>query len=208
MNTYAKADSAIRAMNRQNLKAFNRLKLIDYDELNVIRWVSDTYDASVALAKKRYQEVAYEAYIAALIEAKTAEAVASGMADDEITTDWVLDMLEEVDPVTLYAFLQETDRKKQRLIEALAVAQNKNAEIDKALRYWAKQTGQYAINSVDRARIDAFKAIGVKRVMWNTADDERVCEDCHPLDGQIFDIDKVPPKPHWGCRCWITPIID
>lgn len=208
MSIYGKADMAIREMNRANLKAFNRLKLANWDEMSVIRAVSDTYDASVALAKRKYIEVAVDSFIAALIETGMTEMVAFGMAHDEITTDWLLDMLEEADPVTLYVFLDETERKKQRLIEALSVAQNRSAEIDKALRYWARQIGQYAITVTDTARLDAFKAVGIKRVVWNTEDDDRVCEDCGPLDGQVFDIDAVPPKPHWGCRCWISPILD
>ena len=36
MDIYAGADKAIREMNRQNLKAFNALKLAKWDELNRI----------------------------------------------------------------------------------------------------------------------------------------------------------------------------
>ena len=205
---YDAADKAIREMNRANLKAFGRLKLAKWDELNVIRQVSAVYELSTALAKRKYAEIGMDAYIFALMEMGLSETVAHGMAQDEITNDWVLDMLEEADPVTLYIFLEEAERKKQRLIEALAVAHNRSAEIDKALRYWAKQIAQYAISVTDKARLDAFKAVGVKRVMWHTANDERVCEDCEPLDGQIFDIDKVPDKPHWNCRCYLTAVLD
>lgn len=205
---YDAADKAIRAMNRENLKAFGRLKLAKWDELSVIRQVSQAYDNSVSLAKRKYAEVAEEAFIAALVETGLTLAIAAGMAKDEITADWLLDMLEESDPVTLYIFLDEAERKKQRLIEALAVAQNKNAEIDKALKWWTKQLGQYAISVTDRARLDAFRSVGVKRVMWHTAEDERVCEDCKLLDGQVFDIDEVPDKPHWNCRCYLTAVLD
>lgn len=208
MSIYDFADKAIREMNRSNLKAFNRLKLSKWDELSVIRAVSDVYAASTALAKRKYTEIGIDAFVAALEEAGLEKQMAKGMAEDEITSDWTLDMLEEADPVTLYIFLDEAERKKQRLIEALAATQNKNAEIDKALRYWAKQTAQYTINATDRARIGAFKAVGVKRVMWHTEKDNRVCHDCAPLDGEVFDIDAVPPKPHLNCRCWITAAKD
>lgn len=206
MNLYAAADKAIREMNRANLKAFNRLKLAKFDELQVIRQIADTYDASIVLAKKKYLDIAIEAYIEALIEAEISRKRAQDMADDDITTDWVLDMLEESDPVTLYEFLSEAERKKQRLIEAIAASQNKSAEIDKALRYWTKQLAQYADNTVFNARLDAFKAIGISKVKWVTQGDERVCDECEPLDGKVFEIDKVPPTPHWGCRCYIVPV--
>lgn len=203
---YDAADKAIREMNRANLKAFGRLKLAKWDELNVIRQVSAVYELSTALAKRKYTEIGMDAYIFALMEMGLSETVAHGMAQDEITNDWVLDMLEEADPVTLYIFLEEAERKKQRLIEALAVAHNKGAEIDKALRYWTKQIAQYAISVTDKARLDAFKAVGVKRVMWNTNLDGRECDRCRELNGKVFDIDKVPPKQHYGDRCWLTPV--
>ena len=208
MNIYAEADSAIRTMNRKNLKAFNLLKLAKWDEISIIRAVSAAYEESARMAKRKYQEIAQGACLTALKEAGVSEAIASGMAMDEITTDWILDMLEEVDQVTLYAFLPEMERKKQRLIEALAAAQNRNAEIDKALRYWAVQVGQYADNSVYRARLDAFRITGIERVRWVTQKDERVCGDCDSLDEQIFQIDSVPPPQHIHCRCFIVPVLD
>lgn len=204
---YDNADKAIRAMNRQNLKEFGKLKLAKWDELNVVRAVRKTYDDSVRMAKRRYYEIAFEAFIVAMLEAKVRNEEATRKAEEVITNDWILDMLEEVDPVTLYAFLPETERKKQRLIEALAVATNRNAEIDKALRYWTQQIGQYADNSVFLARLEAFREAGIEQVVWVTQADDRVCEDCDALNGQIFDIDAVPVPPHWGCRCTLRVIL-
>ena len=53
MNIYARADEAIKQMNRQNLKAFNRLKLAKWDELNVIRKVNETYEQSTQRAIRK-----------------------------------------------------------------------------------------------------------------------------------------------------------
>ena len=205
---YEGADKAIREMNRMNLKAFNRLKLAKWDEISVIRAVGKTYDDSVQLARKKYYEIAIEAFIVAMYQAMVAPPEATEIAEKTITGDWVLEMLEEVDPVTLYIFLTEADRKKQRLIETLAATQHRNDEIDKALKYWTMQVGQYAITAVDRARLDAFKAAGVKQVMWNTNLDGLECDKCRELNGKVFPIDDVPPKQHWGDRCWLTPVID
>ncbi len=201
MSVYDGADKIIREMNRANLKAFNLLKLARFDEINLIRRIAENYDASVRLARKKYLMIAIDAYVAAMIECGISDRRATDMAYDEITADWVLDMLEEVDPVTLYAFLAETDRKKERLIEALTVAQNRNREIDRALRAWTGQIAQYADNSIHNARLEAFAAAGVDRVLWQDMEDDRVCKECHDLNGQIFDIRHVPPRPHWGCRC-------
>ena len=117
-------------------------------------------------------------------------------------------MLEETDFVTLYRFDNEVERKAQRLAEALSATDRWNDEIDKALRYWTLQVGQYAINAVDRARLQAFKDAGVKRVRWNTEKDERVCNECNALDGKVFDIDDAPAKMHIRCRCFYTCVFN
>lgn len=208
MNLYARADQAIKEMNRQNLKAFNKLKLAKWDELNVIRQVNATYEESTRRAILKYYEIAVEAYIVALYQMKMDRKRATEMADETIDLTWVYEFLEDVDPVTLYEFFSERDRKKQRLIEALTATNNRNAEIDKALRYWTRQVAQYADNSVFYARLQAFRDAGVEKVMWNTQRDERVCEECGPMDGEIFNIENVPNPPHWGCRCYLTSVID
>ena len=206
---YDVADKAIKAMNRANLKAFGQLKLAKWDELKVVKLVGKTYDDSANEARRWYKQIGIEAYERALIECGRSRKDASVTARKKITGDWILDMLEESDPVTLYVFLTETDRKKQRLIEALAATDNKPAEIDKALRYWTMQVGQYADNTVSRARIEAFRDAGVREVVFHTQEDDRVCNDCNPLDGQTFPIDEAPQPPlHRNCRCWLGPALD
>lgn len=207
MNIYQGADKVIKEMNRKNLKAFNLLKLARFDELNVIRRVDATYDASVREAKRKYYEIAVEAYIVALYEARIDRVKAHEMADDTITDMFILGILEDVDPVTLYAFLPETERKKQRLSEALAATSAPAKEIDKALRYWTVQIGQYAITSVDRARLQAFKDAGIEKVKWITQEDERVCYTCGARHERVYPVDNVPPKPHIACRCYLVPVL-
>lgn len=192
-------------MNRENLKAFGLLKLAKFDEINVVRLVTSLFDESVRRAKQRYYEIAFDAYIVALLSAGKENRAATRMAESDITQDWVLDMLEEVDPVTLYSFMAETERKKQRLIETLSVAQNRNAEIDRALKRWTVQVGQFADNSVYRARIEAFSAAGIENVRWVTQKDNRVCTECDDLDDRVFPIEEVPPPQHIHCRCYIVP---
>ena len=50
-----------------------------------------------------------------------------------------------------------------------------------------------------------YRQVGVKKVKWLIADDERTCHICRPLDGKVFGIDEVegPPKPP-GCRCYVA----
>ena len=205
---YAGADRAVKQLNRKNLQLFGRLKLAKFDEITLLREVNDVYAQSETMARQRYWEVAVDAYIMAYLLCGKDNREATERADLTITGDWALDILEMVDPVTMYRFTDEADRKAQRLTEALSVAQNKSAEVDKALKYWAAQIGQYAITIVDAAMIQAFQDAGVEEVQWHTKEDERVCEECEDLDLKIFPIEKVPNKPHWGCRCWLTPVTD
>ena len=202
---YKYADKAIRDMNRRNLRSFDKLKQLRFDELIILQSVSKTYSDSINLAKKRYWQIATDAYIEALVLAGIDREKAEDMAEDSITEDWVLDMLEEYDPVTLYQFLPEAERKKQRLVEALIAAHDKGQEVERALRLWTRQIAHYADKSVDEGTIDAFKKAGVKKVKWVTADDEKVCRVCRERNGKIYPIEKIPARPHYHCRCTWEP---
>ena len=199
---YDYADILIREMNRRNLRLFGRLKLLKLDELNVMRTVSKTYDESAALAKSRFKSIYEDAYEAAYLLAAGKEKE----VDESVVDDWLLDMLEDYDAVTHYRFDEETERKKARTAEALIATKIESREVDKALRFWSLQISQYADRSVDDGRIQAFKDAGVKRVVWRTEEDSRVCADCDELEGKVFDIDNVPEKVHFRCRCWVDPI--
>lgn len=199
---YEACDRAIQEMNRENLKSFGKLKLAKWDQLNVVREVTKMYHESERRARQKYYEVAFEAYLLAMAMCDVEPKKAHAMAEKAITGEWVDEILEQTDPVTLFRFHSETDRKAYRLIEAMGAAANRNAEIDKALRLWSKQLGQYAINYTDYAAVKAFEDAGALMVEWISQHDDRVCHECHALDGQIFRIDEIPRKPHWGCRCF------
>lgn len=206
--TFEAADRAVRDMNKRNLRAFDGLKTLKFDELNVMRSVKKVYDDAVRIAKRRYRQLAMDAYIASLILAGISPEEAEERAEDSITEDWVLDMLEDYDAVTHYRFDTEVDRKKQRLAEAILSQNDKVAEVNKALRLFSQQLAQYADNSVIRATLDGYRDAGVKKVRWETEDDERVCRTCGKRNGKVYAIDRVPPAPHWRCRCQLWPVID
>ena len=193
-------------MDRENVEAFGRLKMAKWDELHIIRTVVAVYTQSAKRARKRYFGVAWDAYLIGLMLCEMDVDKAQQMVEKEITLTWVDDILKRVDPVTQFRFDKETDRKAYRLAETLEVTTERQKAVDKALKYWSRQLGQYAINFTDYAMIKAFEDAGVKQVMWVTQRDERVCGECDDLDGQIFDVDKIPPKPHWGCRCQLMPV--
>jgi len=52
------------------------------------------------------------------------------------------------------------------------------------------------------------REVGVKKVKWLTAHDERTCPECAPLDGRVFKIDEAPGPPrHPGCRCSLVSVL-
>ena len=201
---YGACDKAIQAMNRQNLEAFGRLKMAKWDEINVIRTVVSVYRESARRARRRFYEVAFEAYLLMCAVCDIDPKMAHAMAEKAITEVWVDAILSRTDFVTLYRFDSETERKAYRLAETLEVSADRDAEINKALRYWSQQLGQYAINFTDYAMIQAMEDAGIKYAEWVTMKDERVCQECGSLDGQVFALDEIPPK-HYGCRCRLKP---
>ena len=221
VNYYEAADKAIQRMDRDNLRAFGKLKLADFDSINVIRTVLGLYRKQAKRARKEYRWIGLEAYLLGLIftEKDFTEAEARQMAKDAITDEWVDNIMKETDFVTLYRFESEMDRKARRLIEGIAVtADDSYAEdagtasrrtrgslIDQALKAWVAQLAQYAINVTDYAMMQAYDDAGVKEILWEDAEDQRVCEECHSRDGKTYLIDEVPPKPHVRCRCRMMP---
>lgn len=206
MEMYARADKAIRQMNRTNLRLFGKLKILPIDELNVMSATKAVYGESIRTAKKKYLNIGYWAFIDAMLLAGAILKDAEKQVGKVIVPEWVTGILKDFDPVTLYRFMNEAERKRVRLAEAMIASNKRNREIDKALRYWTLQTSQYAINVTDRATIAGYKAAGVKKVKWVTERDEKVCDACDVLDGAIFDIDNVPPKQHYNCRCTVVPV--
>ena len=206
VNVYAACDQAIHAMNVANVRDFGKLKLAKWDEIKIIRTVTAVYRSSVKRARKRYYEVAFEAYVLGCMMCGEDPKTAHIMAEKAIDEKFVDSILEQSDFLTLYRFNSEAERKAYRLAEALEVAENRNLEIDLALKAWSKQLGQYAINFTDYAMIQAFQDCGVEFVRWVSVPDERRCHECRALDGQEFRINELPVKPHLNCRCHWVPV--
>lgn len=62
----------------------------------------------------------------------------------------------------------------------------------------------------ERAKLDAFDNMGIKKVRFLTRMDFRVCSICQPLNMQVFDINGltyIPPL-HPRCRCCLSPVYE
>lgn len=162
--------------------------------------------------KQAYIEIAAGASEEAAEDIKEA----TGVIVKPITTDgkYVDGILNEYNAVTGYLYYPEADRKRARLAEALIAAviaglrADYHKELHKFANLWHTQTLQYGETVVDKTRLDTFKKNGIRRVRWVTQGDEKVCKECKERNGKIYDVDNVPEKPHYRCRCWIMPVLE
>ena len=112
---YASCDRAIKVLNRESLREFNKLKLADFKSTNVIRTVRKMYRKLAKKAEEEYLDVGYDAYLYAMMMCDIDRKEALKMVDDAITGEWIRQILEETDFVTLYRFDSETASGQSRL---------------------------------------------------------------------------------------------
>lgn len=166
-----------------------------FDELNVISTSKKMYkeldaqarDAFLDLAKKRYRDI-----------------VKGGK--QPITAAWIATMLGSYNAVMKYMWDHEVDRKRSRMAEAVIASSTPLRELLSARNLWIRQAQQFTILVEDAAILDAYEALGVKKVQWNTEQDGRVCSECKSRNGKVYRIGNIPPKPHPNCRCYLTPV--
>lgn len=206
MDFYKQTDKAISNLQRKAILRFREAKkraaLLKWDELNVIKTARELYDGLDGDNRKMYIELARKVYKEAL------DRVGEEQEAEEITEMWLLDFLSRDDPVTKYRYTNEVPRKRDRLAEAWNAGGDREKEGKRALLYWAQMTRQYAEECTDEAALKAYRDAGVAKVQWVTEGDEKVCRICRERNGNIYPIDEVPVKPHWGCRCVLRPVLE
>jgi SPP1 gp7 family putative phage head morphogenesis protein len=197
LDIYKQADKVAEYLTKQYVREFGKYRnIMSFDAANVIK-----------KSKKLYEwldKVTREAYI------MLARMVYSAYADDDddLPEVWLSGLLDDYDPVTKYVYTNEWERKRQRFAESVISSTDKPFDYGMALRLLTQQGSQYTITVADRAQFDAFKKNGIKKVMWDSENDTRVCHECHSRHRKVYAIDKVPPKPHYGCRCHLIPIVE
>lgn len=203
-NQYFLSDKASSLLNRKAVRRFEtarrKLALLSFDELNVIKTFNTLYSNLAADNKKAFTDLAIMAYEDAAERELDDE-------EDELIAIWLMSkVLDKPNPVTGYIYTKEVERKRDRATESINASTKKRQEFQKALRFWSRQTSEYCDIVTDEATLKAFRDSGIKKVKWLTEKDDRVCPVCGPRDGKVYDIDKVPPKPHVNCRCWLEPV--
>jgi len=176
-----------------------------FDELNVLYKDIERYGRSM------YKAIAEEAYND---EAKQRRG---------LEEDFMLLILDEPNIYTTVTYTNELERRAERFAEQITAAINRSlqsedrtnengvkipleSEIRKLFKKeYASMTlfiDSYMVDTVDRAREQAFKDDDVRRVRWVTRMDGRECDYCRSLNGHVFPVNRVPTKPHPHCRCY------
>lgn len=189
----------------------NRLNVLKFDEINsrntgekaVFKYVKKSYADLYDECIEMYEAIAKQMY----------NYVRKGDKYKFDEKKFVKEFIKNSDRVTKYIFKDETDRKRSRLLEALLAVmldgkKTFRAELEVAMKLWSKQTLQTADDIAIASLLQAYKDAGVKKVVWHTQEDEKVCDECHELDKKVFDINNIPEIPqHYACRCYVTPYL-
>ena len=193
---YELADETAKSLRTEIIKSFRKTKERIYNlPPSTIDQIHLLYERILDLSVKAYMSLAEEAY------------------GGEITEAWILGILDDYDPVVKYVFINEIERKGERLAEAVISSAKENStvntpavkkEFSKGLSYVTWQTDVFTITVEGAARIRAMKEAGVEKVVWHTSEDEHVCEECEKRNKVVYPINAIPPKPHPNCRCYVT----
>lgn len=208
---YKFADLRIDELNKLTLERFETAKRqlkrkkdgVLFDALLVSQVLTELYEQLDA-------DTRYELYLLADEQYDTfAQELGVEELDEGFEDLFLENILSKPDPITRYTYDTEILRKRDRAIEginAVTGSLKKQFELDKAMRFLNQMQQQYIDNVAYEAAIKAFKDAGVKYVRWVTQKDDKVCADCEAKDGKIYPITSVPPRPHWRCRCFCTPL--
>lgn len=197
---YERADKVAEYLTKQYVREFGKYNNIgDFDALNVIKKSKKLYDWLDKITREAFLMMANLVYKDEANE------------DGDLAEAWLSGVLDDYDPVTKYIYSNEWERKRQLFAEGIISSPTKAEEKDElrlSMRYLTRQAVQYTITVADRAQLDAYRNNGIRRVRWDAESDTRVCDICHSRHNRVYDISNVPPKPHYGCRCHLIPIVE
>lgn len=205
---YKLADKALSILNKKVVTRFRRTKqaltVCDFDELNVYTGLTALYKQLSLDCEDMFRQLAAERYREMYLFLRRKNPSAKDV--DFLVEMYLAGLLKEPSEVTKYTWETESLRKRDRAIESVNASQTqteKDAELQKAMRYWSKQNGFYIDIIADDMAIQAMKDCGVKFVRWNAERDHKVCRECEDRRDHIYPINDIPLK-HPRCRCWLT----
>lgn len=210
---YKHLDTLLAKAKKKLRTEFNRLGLLGFDELNVVNTKNITkamFDRLLSENEKMYRKAADKAYSKA-----KHTAVDAGYREEEkkeLGGEWLIGVLLGYNLVTGYVYDREAERKRLRLNEQILTAREYddrqlfNSSLQRTANLWWTQTSQYGITVVDKATLQAYEDMGVKKVRWKSVIDGRECKVCRERHNKTYKISEVPEKAHYNCRCYLEPV--
>lgn len=194
---YKDTDVILKLLYKEFVRIFNKARsIVKFDEVNILSYSQSMYTELDMLVRKYLLALANKVY------RKHREAPTRY---DGLEMPWVMGWLDDYNPVTKYVYTHEVERKRARFAEGVIASPTPLKEVEVSLRYWSNMATQYANDITDQAMLEAYRDDGVKFVQWVTVEDERRCIKCAARHLKVYPIDKIPPKPHIGCRCYLVP---
>ena len=219
---YEQTDKSLKRLKKKISREFSKLYEMPFDELsvrNTTKITIELYERLTEANKEEYEDIVEDAieYALLFLDDKDRKRYFDNKIEPKKFVDKVL---KDYNPVTNYLYNKEVDRKRLRLAEGMLTAKevrerNSFREIvRRSMNLWYTQSKQYAEDMADNTVLAVWERAGITMIAWITEEDAKVCDICdylgHNKDRSIklYPINKVPPKPHYNCRCIKLPVKD
>lgn len=216
---YGYTDIILKYLNEEIRERYSKLKgLLDIDEINVLNSVKDISEDVYALIRRTFLVMAryyYKRYFRGTtynINFYKAMTTGEGLSRQDLDLisldeEWIDELLENVDELSKVSFKNEFERRRGSLFEALLVSPNRANEVEAFLKRLTLLLNTYGIETTDKAVLKAYEDKEVLKIRWRAELDDKTCTICKERNGQLYDIREIPPKPHFGCRCWYEAVM-
>lgn len=209
---YRPLDDFLKRLKKKIKEAYSVLIVSGFDQLNVIQLTAVTdnvYRQLDRFNRKEYEKLVEHAW-------EWAEEIVGKKISKPDFDEFVRNYISGYDSVTQYVYTKEIDRKRMRLNESILTAREYqdivqlHKAVKKASDLWFTQSSQYALDlmlegvkaAYDQSDADKDET----KWMWNAVIDGHECQECHDRNGRVYLKRNYPRQPHYGCRCYPTPV--
>lgn len=207
---YSQLDKLIPKLKKKIRLEFNYLSVLPFDEINIISakaYTEEMFERLLRFSKDEYLKIIKHSVLYAKEVLNGFSAKYKAINEE----DFLEYVLSSYNSVTCYLYEKEAQRKRLRLVEEMLTAKEYlqreiyNKSLKRTANLWFTQSLQYGIDVTDKTVLEVYKRNGIKKVVWVSEKDDKVCDKCRKLNGEVFDIDNLPSKAHYNCRCYFVP---
>ena len=210
MYEYEKTHSKMLKKKIHNLFNNERLRLGTFDEMNVIgNYTDEVRKQNRALFRQLYSlsDNFIEETIYSCLKRLKKVSDRSELNPFLLAIGFSIEKFKEEYNRTLLFVYENEFLRKQSLYEegTIAIGNSTSLEMAELQKRNEKSieamTREMSADAERKVTLKTFEKDGVDMVLWKAALDDRVCEECEELDGQVFELNELPERPHRNCRC-------